>query len=102
MLNSMDVIIELRKASKDGKLLPAALQNIETWLGGGFLPEWASNAIGQLVKQEAWDELNDRFFQYMAFGTGGMRGRTIGKVTVPAETGELSAKGTWVVRGCIG
>ncbi|MEC8219078.1 MAG: phospho-sugar mutase, partial [Verrucomicrobiota bacterium] len=41
-----------------------------------------------------WEELNDRFYQTMVFGTGGIRGRTIGKVTASAETGTLSAHGT--------
>ena len=36
---------------------------------------------------EAWDELNDRFYKTLAFGTGGLRGRTIGKIVTDAERG---------------
>ena len=35
-----------------------------------------------------WTELNDRFFRTLAFGTGGLRGRTIGKVVTNAERGK--------------
>lgn len=90
----MSLTETIQKAGAEGKLLDSSVKNVSAWLEGGFLPEWAVEAIGQLVKQEAWDELNDRFYQYMAFGTGGMRGRTIGRVTAPAETGELSPQGT--------
>ena len=47
----MEVIKTLREALADGKLLSEALGNIEYWLNGGFLPDWASEAIEQLVKQ---------------------------------------------------
>ena len=36
---------------------------------------------------EKWDELNDRFYKTLAFGTGGLRGRTIGKVVTASERG---------------
>ena len=32
-------------------------------------------------------ELNDRFFKNLSFGTGGMRGRTVGKVSTKVEQG---------------
>ena len=38
--------------------------------------------------------MNDRFYQNLAFGTGGIRGRTIGNVPATAETGTLSAIGS--------
>jgi len=38
--------------------------------------------------------LNDRFYRYLEFGTGGMRGRTIGVVAAAAETGTLGPGGT--------
>jgi phosphoglucomutase len=44
--------------------------------------------------QEAWSELNDRFYRYLEFGTGGMRGRTIAVRPAAAETGKLSTIGT--------
>lgn len=66
-------------------LLTSAAENLKVWLAGGFLPEWAIAAINELVEQEAWEELNDRFYQYMKFGTGGLRGRTIGRIPAPSE-----------------
>src|SRR5205807_3531313 len=41
----------------------------------------------ELVERGEWAELNDRFFRTLAFGTGGLRGRTIGKVVTNAERG---------------
>ena len=41
----------------------------------------------ELVEQSAWQELDDRFFKTLAFGTGGLRGRTIGRMVTKAEEG---------------
>jgi len=81
-------------AGQNGKLLDSAVKNLEAWLTGEFLPAWALAAIEELVAQEAWDELNDRFYQPLAFGTGGMRSRTIGNVVAQAELGEPGPLGT--------
>ena len=89
----MTTIEKLQAAVKAGPLLPSTLENITAWLGAG-LPKWAASSIDELVEKQAWDELNDRFYRYLEFGTGGMRGRTIGAVTAPSETGTLSAEGT--------
>src|SRR5436190_21967485 len=43
--------------------------------------------IDELIAARAWPELNDRFYQTLAFGTGGLRGRTIGKIVTTAERG---------------
>ena len=50
-------------------------------------------SIRQLVEAEEWEELNDRFFRTLAFGTGGLRGRTIGRVVTRAEQGKPTALG---------
>ncbi len=76
----------LQSARQAGRLLPAAAENAAAFLSAD-LPSWARTAIGELIAQEAWAELNDRFYRYLEFGTGGMRGRTIGAVSAPAETG---------------
>ena len=44
-------------------------------------------SIDELLAAKAWTELDDRFFRDIAFGTGGMRGRTIGKIVTKAEAG---------------
>lgn len=84
---------KISQAGVDGKLLPGAVENLTAWSQGG-LPEWAAQSIAELVERGEWAELNDRFYRYLEFGTGGMRGRTIGKVAAKAETGTLSAAGS--------
>lgn len=90
----MAVLKDIEAAGEAGKLLDSSVENLTAWLSGGFLPDWAQGSIEELVKDEAWDELNDRFYQYLAFGTGGMRGRTIGNVVSSEEKGAPSEKGT--------
>src|SRR5204862_4156384 len=46
-----------------------------------------SQVINELVATDAWPELNDRFYKTLEFGTGGLRGRTIGKMVTTAERG---------------
>lgn len=89
-----DLLARIRTAKKTGKLLDSTVENLEAWVSSGVLPKWALAAIDELLKKKAYDELNDRFYRYLAFGTGGMRGRTIGAVTTKAETGRPSEKGT--------
>ncbi len=84
---------QITLAVNNGQLMPSAAENLQAWLGAG-LPAWAQQSLGELVARGEWSELNDRFYRYLEFGTGGMRGRTIGKVTAEAETGQLSAGGT--------
>ena len=76
----------LTAAVASGSLLESASTNI-TALLDGTTSEIALRAIKELVAAEAWDELNDRFFKTLAFGTGGLRGRTIGKIVTQAEQG---------------
>ncbi|MBI5766802.1 MAG: phospho-sugar mutase [Verrucomicrobia bacterium] len=83
----------IQAAAKAGSLLPAAADNITAFLNAG-LPAWVAASIDELVAKQAWAELNDRFYRYLEFGTGGMRGRTIGVVPVAAETGLLNAAGS--------
>lgn len=89
----MSTLEKIKSAGESGKLLASTVENLGTWLAAG-LPEWAANSIDELVAQEAWSELNDRFYRYLEFGTGGMRGRTIGVVSAKAEVGTLNAQGS--------
>lgn len=82
----------LSAARRAGRLLPAAADNLAAFLDAG-LPAWSRAAIEELASREAWSELNDRFYRYLEFGTGGMRGRTIGAVAAAAETGTPDAQG---------
>ena len=83
----MSTIDTIRKAGEAGLLLPGSVKNLSSWLEGGFLPDWALSSLEELIDGEHWDELNDRFYQFLAFGTGGMRNRTIGRVVTAAERG---------------
>ncbi|MBI4624021.1 MAG: phospho-sugar mutase, partial [Verrucomicrobia bacterium] len=79
-------------AAQAGQLLPGAAENLTAFFAAK-LPAWAGSSLDQLVAQQAWSELNDRFYRFLEFGTGGMRGRTIGAVAAAAETGTLSVSG---------
>jgi len=83
----------LSAAVSPGLLLPAAADNLRAWLAVS-LPDWARRSIDELVAQKAWGELNDRFYRYLEFGTGGMRGRTIGVVSTADERGPAGPSGT--------
>ncbi len=89
----MTTLDRITAAAKAGHLLPTAAENIAAFLAAKF-PAWAAQSIDELVTQGAWGELNDRFYRYLEFGTGGMRGRTIGVVATRAETGTLSSSGS--------
>jgi len=81
-----DLTAQLDSAVASGNLLAAAKTNIEALLAGAA-GDLAGRAIAELVEKAEWTELNDRFFKTLAFGTGGLRGRTIGKVVTTAEQG---------------
>jgi phosphoglucomutase len=81
-----DLNSSLAAAVTAGSLLATAKSNIEALLGG-TTSSIAPQVIEELVRAGAWDELNDRFFKTLAFGTGGLRGRTIGRVVTAAEQG---------------
>jgi phosphoglucomutase len=87
MTQSLIQTIEALPA-QGGPLLESARENLLLWLKGEFLPDWAERSLQELVGEDAWEELNDRFFRTLAFGTGGMRGRTVGKVASRIEAGE--------------
>gem|GEM_PF-7128368 len=77
---------KIQSAAKSGQLLSTTVENISAWLSAG-LPPWVAASIEELIAKQAWSELNDRFYRYLEFGTGGMRGRTIGAVSTAAEVG---------------
>ena len=89
----MTTLDRIHAAAKSGQLLASSAENLVTFLAAK-LPVWAQASIEELVEASAWGELNDRFYRYLEFGTGGMRGRTIGQVAAAAETGTVSATGS--------
>src|SRR5206468_11174176 len=79
-------------ARSDGELRADAADNIRRTLSGEE-GEFAARVIAELSQANEWEELNDRFYKTLAFGTGGLRGRTIGKVVTPSELGAPTARG---------
>jgi phosphoglucomutase len=71
-----------------GKLLPSTQQNIARVAADPAVAERDKSSLAELLERKAWTELDDRFFRDIAFGTGGMRGRTMGKVITQAESGK--------------
>ena len=76
----------LNAALAEGKLLASAKANIEALVQGSS-SDLAARVIGELAADGEWGELNDRFYKTLAFGTGGLRGRTIGRVIAKSEQG---------------
>ena len=74
----------ITEAAGAGNLLAAAAQNIATLLRGAR-STFYEEVVAELAGKNQWAELNDRFFRTLAFGTGGLRGRTIGKVSIPVS-----------------
>lgn len=82
----------LEQAVTEGRLLATSLENILLLMNGTQDPV-ASAALHELVARGEWAELNNRFYKTLAFGTGGLRGRTIGSVIAPAEQGKGGVNG---------
>jgi phosphoglucomutase len=89
----MTTLDRITAAAKAGQLLPSTAENLAAFLAAK-LPAWAEQSIDELVAKGAWSELNDRFYRFLEFGTGGMRGRTIGVVAAGAETGKVNERGS--------
>lgn len=86
------LISSIQQAAKDGDLLPASADNVRALLSGSTSPVYAQ-AVTELVEAGNWKELDNRFFRTLAFGTGGLRGKTIGAVVTKAERGTPQALG---------
>src|SRR5437667_8205415 len=76
----------IERAVARAQLLKSTAKNIRTLLAGATTDLYF-NSVNQLADSCEWSELNDRFYQTLAFGTGGLRGRTIGKIVTTAERG---------------
>ncbi|MEJ6580628.1 MAG: phospho-sugar mutase [Akkermansiaceae bacterium] len=76
----------LNDAVERGNLSAETRGNIELYFNGTSSPV-GGGAITELLEAGEWQEIDDRFFKTMAFGTGGLRGRTVGRVITKAEQG---------------
>lgn len=86
MSDTQSLLNTIQDAVGSGQLLESSRDNIQALLDGTTSPV-AEAAIVELVQNASWQELNDRFFKTLAFGTGGLRGRTIGRIVTKAEQG---------------
>lgn len=77
----------LAEAVAEGLLLPESKKNIEALLQGAPT-KFYGDVVCELAQAGHWQELNDRFFRTLSFGTGGLRGRTIGRVVAELERGD--------------
>src|SRR5436853_6168362 len=81
---------KISQAVADGELMESAAKNIHALLDGAQFDLYL-RSVGELVEGAEWAELNDRFYRTLSFGTGGLRGRTIGKIVTAAERGNARA-----------
>ncbi len=78
--------ISIDQAVRDGRLHATTAANIHALLAGSTSPVYEAS-IAELVEASNWTELENRFFRTLAFGTGGLRGKTIGAIVTRAEQG---------------
>jgi len=79
----------IERAVANGQLMESATKNIRALLRGAS-PDLYSRVVEELLRASEWSELNDRFYKTLEFGTGGLRGRTIGKIVTAAERGKAA------------
>jgi phosphoglucomutase len=90
---STEGIQKVERAVEAGQLSAESGKNIKKTFVGAKEGSVERVSLEALVGSGEWGELNDRFFRTLAFGTGGLRGRTIGKVVTEAEKGKPTALG---------
>src|SRR6266568_5427280 len=90
MTPARDIAAKIDDALVSRQLLDSAAKNIRA-LVAGAPSDLYSRVVDELISGEQWDELNDRFYKTLEFGTGGLRGRTIGKIVTKAERGNAGS-----------
>jgi phosphoglucomutase len=89
LLDIAELNRRIDRAVADGHLMASSAKNIRALLDGAT-SDFYFRSVKELVDGCEWQELNDRFYQTLEFGTGGLRGRTIGKIVTLAERGNAS------------
>jgi len=87
-----ELIAALQEGKQSGALLPSSYDNI-TALLDSRPRDYEVASVKELVAAKNWEELNNRFFRTIAFGTGGLRGKTMSDVVTAAERGTPQAMG---------
>ena len=72
------------QAAAGGQLLESSAKNLLAFLAKTSSPV-SEASIAELVETGNWKELDNRFFRTLAFGTGGLRGKTISPAVTKAE-----------------
>ena len=88
MLNKEEINTFLAK----GDINEQVAENLHSICSIENMPTWAQDSIKELIEGEKWEEINYRFYKCLTFGTGGIRGRTISKITTLAEKGKSKRK----------
>lgn len=78
---------KLSQAVASGNLLDSSQNHILFLLEQANCEPWEKASVEELIARSEWTELNDRFYKTLSFGTGGLRGRSIGKVVTTVEQG---------------
>ncbi len=87
MKTAKDLISIIEKILSTKSILPSTAENLIAYLQLPDLSPIETASITELLENKAFDELNNRFFKHLAFGTGGIRGRTIAHTVTQAELG---------------
>ena len=87
-----DLTAKIQAATTGGQLLESSAKNLLAFLAKTSSPV-SQASIAELVEADNWKELDNRFFRTLAFGTGGLRGKTISTVVTKAEKGTPQALG---------
>ncbi len=88
-----DLAVNLERAASDGHLLVASADNAIGLLTRSSDPLVAAS-LHELVDAGAWQEIDNRFFRTLVFGTGGLRSKTIGDIVTAAEQGRGGPHGS--------
>jgi phosphoglucomutase len=87
MKTAKDLISIIEKILSTKSILPSTAENLIAYLQLPDLSPIETASITELLQNNAFDELNNRFYKHLAFGTGGIRGRTIAHTVTQAELG---------------
>src|SRR5438094_5822091 len=82
----------IERAVVRGQLLKSTAKNIRTLLAEAT-PDLYLRSVNQLADGCEWSGLTDRFYKTLAFGTGGLRDRTIRKIVTTAARGNAREDG---------
>ncbi len=78
----------IQSLADKGLIKKSTAENLICWIKQENIPQWVTDSINQLIDGKHWDEINNRFFKNISFGTGGIRGRTISETITSIEAGD--------------